>query len=80
MVRFGRTVEDGALPVYSVGDEKEAKDLLILACETNIHGEHIARELVMNQTLENLRAFSDRLDKAHEVLKEHGHCRCMMRT
>ncbi len=58
------TVPSGHLPVFSVDTEKEAKDLIVLACETNGRGEYVARELVMEQTLDNLERFSDRLAKA----------------
>lgn len=75
-MRYGRTVADGSLPVYSVADEKEAKDLLVLACPTNSNGEFVAPELVEEQTLENLERFSDRLHLAHGMLKERGFCRC----
>lgn len=59
-----------------MADEKEAQDLIVLSCETNIRGEYIARELVVEQTLENLDAFSERLDRMHEILKKNGACRC----
>jgi hypothetical protein len=75
-VTFGRKVPKGHLPVFSVGTEGEAKDLIVLACGTNQWGQYIARELVMDQTLENLQAFSDRLAEAHEVLVKHGKCTC----
>lgn len=73
---FGRKVPEGSLPVYSVGTEKEAKDLIVLCCNTNLAGEYIARELAMEQTLENLKAFGDRLDRGHELLKKKGRCTC----
>jgi hypothetical protein len=62
--------------VYAVADEKEAQDLLVLTCGTNIRGEYVADELVHEQTLENLERFSDRLDRGHEMLKAKGFCRC----
>ena len=55
----------GRLPVYTVNNEEEAKLLITIACETNLKGEHIARELAMEQTSENLEAFSDRLDDVY---------------
>lgn len=64
------------LPVYSVGTEEEAQELIILACPTNAQGEHIAPELAREQTLENLDRFSERLDRAHELLKKNGRCTC----
>jgi hypothetical protein len=78
VVRYGRCLEDGFLPVFSVADEEEARDLLIATCPTNAHGEFVARELVEEQTLENLQAFSDKLAKVHAILKEKGFCRCKL--
>ena len=52
----------GSLPVFTTDTKEEAEALLVLACSTNMKGEHIARELVHEQTIENLQAFSDRLD------------------
>lgn len=68
-MRFGRTVEKGFLPVFSVDTEDEAKRLLTLACQISFKGEYIARELVHKQTLTNLQAFSDRLKAAYEFMK-----------
>lgn len=77
MVGAGRTVPRGSLPVFSVADEKEARDLIVLACPTNYKGDYIAPELAREQTLENLDAFGERLAKLHdEVLKPKGFCRC----
>lgn len=76
MVRYGRTMPDGFLPVYSVGTEDEAQELLVLACPTNLKGEYVAVELAEEQTLDNLRAFGDRLDQAHKLIVERGDCRC----
>lgn len=59
-----------------MADEKEAKDLIVMACSTNEHGQYIADELAREQTLDNLELFSQRLDRMHEVLKKNGHCRC----
>ncbi len=70
-MRYGRSVEDGFLPVMSVDTEEEAKSLLTLACQTNYEGEHIARELVADQTMENLSAFGQRLDDLyHQYIKK----------
>lgn len=49
------------LPVYSVDTEDEAHRLLTAACARNYDGEFIARELVPDQTIENLALFADRL-------------------
>lgn len=70
-MRYGRSVEDGFLPVMSVDTEAEAKSLLTLACQTNYEGEYIARELVADQTMENLSAFGQRLDDLyHQYIKK----------
>lgn len=76
VVGYGRTLAPGTLPVYSVADEQEALDLIVLACPTNLKGQYIAPELAREQTLENLHAFSLRLDEAHAYLAAHGGCRC----
>lgn len=71
-MRYGRSVEKGFLPVYSVDTEEEAEMLLRTACDTNVAGEYVARELVEEQTLENLEAFGARLQSVHERIKEHA--------
>lgn len=76
-MRYGRSVPKGYLPVFSVGTEEEAGRLLAQACEMNIQGDYIARELAEHQTLDNLFAFGDRLTKHHEALKKSGRCDCM---
>lgn len=58
---------DGRLPVFSTDTEEEARQLIVLACPRGNDGEFYARELVENQTLENLVAFSDRLQKCWDV-------------
>lgn len=75
-MRFGPKCDPGFLPVYSVGSEKEAKSLLIFACGTNLQNEFVARELLNEQTLENLEAFSVRLHQAHKLLVKNGRCDC----
>ena len=66
---YGRgPVPDGTLPVYSVGSMQEAELLLTMACQTNLDGEFVARELAQEQTLANLQAFSDRLHRVHAKL------------
>lgn len=70
MVRYGRTVEEGFLPVYSVETEQEARQLLVAACSRDMAGNFIARELVDHQTLDNLYAFSDRLAETHKRMKK----------
>lgn len=63
-------MERGFLPVYSVNTEQEARQLLVAACSTNCAGEFVARELVEEQTLENLYAFGDRLAATHARLQK----------
>ena len=69
MVGFGRSVPKGSLPVYKVASEKEAQDLIVLACGTDAAGTHYARELAEEQTLDNLEAFSKRLELAHGFMR-----------
>lgn len=56
--------------MFSVPTEKDARSLLIAACSTNLKGEFIARELVHEQTLENLYAFSDRLAQVWKLISK----------
>ena len=51
----------------TVENEEEAKALITLACPLSLSGEYIAPELVQEQNLENLQAFSDRLNHLYEV-------------
>ena len=51
--------------MFSVNNEKEAKLLITLACPTNYSGEYIAPELAEEQTLDNLEAFSRRLESIY---------------
>jgi hypothetical protein len=44
-----------------VDTEEEARELLIAACDKNLQGEFVARELVYDQTIGNLIAFGERL-------------------
>ena len=62
------SIPKGFLPVYSVDTEEEAHRLLVAACGTNLDNEFVARELVHEQTLENLYAFSDRLAHVHSLI------------
>lgn len=73
---YGRSTPDGSLPVYSVGTEEEAEELLVMACPTNSEGRFVAPDLVQEQTIENLEKFGLRLDRYHEILVEKGHCNC----
>lgn len=69
IVRYGRTVPKGFLPVHSVWTEEQAEALLSLACPKTHRGEYVAEELAEEQTLPNLFAFGERLAKLDE---EHG--------
>lgn len=62
--------------MFSTKTAECAQQLIVLACGTNQAGEYIARELVLDQTLDNLEAFSTRLDEAHDHLIAVGSCRC----
>ncbi len=75
-MRHGPCLDKGFLPVFSVADAEEAEMLIVLACPTNMKGEYIAPELAEEQTLKNLEAFSTKLDRAHDMLKQAGRCRC----
>lgn len=75
MVRYGEVVPDGFLPVFSVCCEDRAEQLLVAACERNYEGEFTARELLADQTLERLEAFSTRLDETSDRLKSLR-CNC----
>jgi hypothetical protein len=66
IVGYGVSVPQGHLPVYSTDTEAEARQLLVAACGTTPNGDFFARELVADQSLENLAAFSDRLHAMHE--------------
>ena len=62
--------------MFSVENEEEAKLLITLACSRSYSGEYIARELAEEQTLDNLKAFSDRLENTYDKFikkeKENG--------
>lgn len=75
-MRYGRSLPDGFMPVFSVGTEAEAQRLLVLSCPRNMQGEFVAAELAQEQTLENLQAFSDRLEVMHQILVSNGQCDC----
>lgn len=76
-MRFGTDLPDGFLPIFSVGSEDEAQALLVMACETNMDGAYIARELAVEQNLDNLVSFGKRLEDVHRLfLQFHGRCDC----
>ena len=62
--------------MFSVGSETEAKRLLTLACSTNYKGEFVARELAHKQSITNLKAFGDRLEKFHKEIIKNKWCEC----
>ena len=68
IVKYGRTCPEGFLPVFSVNTEDEAKKLLILVCPRNENGEFVAPELAREQTLDNLWAFGDKLERAYGMM------------
>lgn len=68
---YGVSVPNGSIAVFSVNSEEDARKLLVATCPTNISGEFVAPELVEEQTLENLSAFSNRLAAAYaRIFKE----------
>jgi hypothetical protein len=70
IVGYGFLVPEGAMPVFSVDTEEEAKALIVTACPLNYDGEYFSRELAQEQTLENLQAFSDKLAYCWQLMEE----------
>lgn len=67
------TVPKGFLPVFGCDTEEQAKTLITAACGRTLNGEHFARELTESQTIENLAAFSDRLEMYWDrIAPNHG--------
>ena len=64
------------LPVFSVGDDDEARTLLVMVCPTTADGQFIDRHTAREQTLDNLELFSNDLEDAHNILVGNGGCRC----
>lgn len=75
-MRYGRSVPEGFLPVFSVDSDDEARALIVAACPRGLDGEYYARELAEAQTLANLEAFSTKLDRIHDIMIESGTCTC----
>ncbi len=69
-VGYGRTLPKGHLPVFSVDTEEEAKTLIVMTCTMGLDGNYYARELIEEQSLENLQRFSDKLATAYEHLQK----------
>ena len=63
--------------MYSVGTDTEAKRLITLTCSLGYDGEYYSNELSQEQTIGNLEAFSEKLDKAHVLLVKSGRCTCV---
>lgn len=68
-MRYGRAVPEGFLPVFSVDTEEEAQKLIILTCPRGNDGAYYARELIVDQTLENLQQFSDKLARVYAMIR-----------
>lgn len=75
-MRYGRAVEEGFLPVYSVDTAREARELLTFVCPTvrsgPNKGEFFAPELAEEQTIDRLLAFGRKLQQAHKALLERN--------
>lgn len=68
---FGRgPIPDGRLPVFSTNTEAEAKMLIVMCCPVDRFGHYYARELMEDQTLDNLQVFSDRLQRGWDLMKK----------
>lgn len=69
-VRFGEAVPKGFLPVYSVDTEEEARRLIVGCCSLGLDGKsYYARELMQEQTIDNLMEFSERLARVDAWMK-----------
>lgn len=67
---------DGALPVFSVDTEEEAKLLIISTCPKDYEGNYYSRELAANRTIPTLFAFGEKIAKIHDILVKNGSCKC----
>lgn len=56
--------------MFSAETEKEAEMLIVMACPRDTEGNYYARELAQEQSLENLVAFSDRLQECWDLRKD----------
>ena len=56
--------------MFSVDTEEEAKSLIVIACPRDAEGNYYARELAQEQTLRNLRKFSDKLAMAWSFMEK----------
>ena len=57
--------------MFGVETEKDAEALIIMTCPRGMDGKYYAKELAQEQTLENLVAFSDLLQKAWDFMQEN---------
>lgn len=55
----------------SVNTEEEARSLLTLACPRNGNGDFVARELIEEQTLENLEKFGSKLEEYYALMMKN---------
>lgn len=68
-MRYGRgAMPRGFLPAFSVNTEDEAERLLVLCCQLGPDGHYYATELLGEQTLTNLQAFSDKLSERYALI------------
>lgn len=58
--------------MFSVNTEEDAEQLISLCCPRDAAGNYYARELAVEQTLENLELFSDKLARGYALLVEKG--------
>lgn len=65
--------------MFSVDTEAEAKTLIAMACPMDGNKKYYARELVNDQTLDNLFAFGGKLALLHDRMVEVGTCKCQKR-
>jgi hypothetical protein len=54
--------------VYSTDTEEQAKRLIVATCVMGQDGKYYARELLQEQTLENLGRFSDKLARVDKMV------------
>lgn len=55
--------------MFSTDTEEEARSLIVLTCPVDGGGNHYARELAQEQTLDNLQRFSDKLAAAWQMMQ-----------
>lgn len=75
-VGYGRVVPEGFLPVFSVDTPQEAATLIAAACHLGYDGHYYSRELAQEQTIPNLIAFGDKLEKIYLAMKKNREARC----